>query len=72
MDTQILNTVCSIFALVLGAMVGSFVNVCIVRLPKGKSLACPPSHCSDCKSPIRFYDNIPLFSYLLLAGRCRF
>lgn len=57
---------------ILGAIVGSFLNVCIVRLPKGDSIVSPPSHCPGCKTPIPFYDNIPLLSYLLLAGRCRF
>ena len=55
-----------------GALVGSFLNVCIVRLPKGDSIINPPSHCPNCKTPIPFYDNIPLLSYLLLWGRCRF
>ena len=49
-----------------GAVVGSFLNVCIIRIPKGDSIVHPPSHCPDCKNPIRFYDNIPLVSYLLL------
>ena len=55
----------------VGAAVGSFLNVCIVRLPKGKSLVKPGSHCPTCQSPIRFYDNIPLLSYLVLRGKCR-
>jgi len=55
----------------LGASVGSFLNVCIVRLPKGKSIVKPGSHCPECQSPIRFYDNIPLLSYLVLKGKCR-
>jgi leader peptidase (prepilin peptidase)/N-methyltransferase len=54
-----------------GAIVGSFLNVCILRIPKGHSVIHPPSHCPNCKSPIAFYDNIPLFSYLFLRGRCR-
>lgn len=56
---------------IFGAIVGSFLNVCIVRLPKGQSLARPASHCPRCRAPIRFYDNIPLLSYLFLRGRCR-
>lgn len=55
----------------LGAAVGSFLNVCIVRLPKGGSLIKPGSHCPHCQNPIRFYDNIPLFSYIVLRGKCR-
>jgi leader peptidase (prepilin peptidase)/N-methyltransferase len=56
---------------VFGAIVGSFLNVCIVRIPKGDSIVHPPSHCPGCKYPIRFYDNIPLVSYIVLLGRCR-
>jgi leader peptidase (prepilin peptidase)/N-methyltransferase len=52
-------------------MVGSFLNVCIVRLPKGESLVSLPSHCPGCKRPVRFYDNVPLLSYIFLLGRCR-
>lgn len=55
----------------LGAMVGSFLNVCAARLPKGKSLWLPGSACPACASPIRWYDNIPVLSFLLLRGRCR-
>src|SRR5215470_13282687 len=56
---------------VFGAIVGSFLNVCIVRIPKGDSIVDPPSRCPACKTAIRFYDNIPLISYLVLRGRCR-
>lgn len=56
---------------VLGAIVGSFLNVCILRIPSKESIVQPPSHCPGCKLPIAFYDNIPLFSYLILRGRCR-
>ena len=55
----------------LGAVVGSFLNVCIYRLPEGLSLWRPGSHCPQCKHPIRWYDNVPILSYLLLRGRCR-
>ena len=55
----------------LGALVGSFLNVCIYRLPRGESIAWPGSHCPSCIHPIGFYDNIPILSYLWLAGRCR-
>ena len=56
---------------IFGAVVGSFLNVCIARLPKEESIVSPPSHCPLCKTPIAFYDNIPLISYLHLRGRCR-
>lgn len=55
----------------LGSAVGSFLNVCIVRLPRGRSLIRPASSCEQCGKPIRWQDNIPLFSYWLLRGRCR-
>jgi len=58
-------------ALVFGLLVGSFLNVCIVRLPRGRSIVSPPSHCPRCKESIKFYDNIPLISFLLLRGKCR-
>jgi len=55
----------------LGAIIGSFLNVCIVRLPHGKSVVFPSSHCVHCQKAIAWHDNIPLLSYLFLAGRCR-
>ncbi|HOJ51656.1 MAG TPA: prepilin peptidase [Syntrophales bacterium] len=58
-------------AFILGAIVGSFLNVCISRLPMGESIVKPPSHCPTCGARIFWYDNIPIFSYLFLRGRCR-
>jgi prepilin signal peptidase PulO-like enzyme (type II secretory pathway) len=55
----------------LGSTVGSFLNVCIVRLPRGRSLIRPASCCVQCGKPIRWQDNIPLWSYWALRGRCR-
>ncbi len=52
-------------------MIGSFLNVCICRLPKEESIVFPGSHCPRCQKPIRYYDNIPLLSYLLLERKCR-
>lgn len=60
-----------VFAAILGLMVGSFLNVVIHRLPRGESLSHPPSRCPRCGAAIRWYDNVPLLSYLLLGGRCR-
>ena len=60
-----------VFVIVFGLIIGSFLNVVIYRLPKGLSLVRPGSQCPSCGKPIRFYDNIPLISYLTLKGRCR-
>src|SRR5215467_13931578 len=57
--------------LLLGLMVGSFLNVCIVRIPLAKSVVFPHSHCPYCGSAIKPYDNVPIFSYLLLGGKSR-
>jgi leader peptidase (prepilin peptidase)/N-methyltransferase len=59
----------AIFA--VGLVIGSFLNVCIVRLPRGGSIVTPPSHCPRCQSSVKFYDNIPIISFLLLRGKCR-
>jgi leader peptidase (prepilin peptidase)/N-methyltransferase len=60
-----------IISIIFGALVGSFLNVCIIRLPKEESIVTPGSHCPHCNKPIMFYDNIPLVSYFLLKGKCR-
>ena len=60
-----------IISFIFGAVVGSFLNVCILRIPAEKSIAYPPSHCPKCHSPIKWYDNIPMISYLILMGKCR-
>ena len=60
-----------VFALLFGLAFGSFLNVCISRLPRHDSVVQPPSHCPHCKARIAAYDNIPLVSFLLLRGRCR-
>jgi len=54
-----------------GIIVGSFLNVCIVRMPHELSIVTPRSHCPQCKHPIAWYDNVPLLSYIFLAGKCR-
>jgi len=58
-------------AVLLGLCVGSFLNVCIARLPEEQSIVSPPSHCPRCDTRIHWYDNIPLLSYIMLRGRCR-
>jgi leader peptidase (prepilin peptidase)/N-methyltransferase len=60
-----------LFALVFGLVSGSFLNVCISRMPKDESVVSPPSHCPRCLYNIRWYDNIPVLSYLFLRGKCR-
>jgi len=59
------------FVAVFGAMLGSFLNVCVWRLPRGESVILPASHCPGCGKPIAWYDNVPVLSYLVLGGRCR-
>ncbi len=61
----------SALVFVFGTLVGSFLNVCIGRIPNEESIVTPPSHCPKCKTPIAFYDNIPLLSYMVLQGHCR-
>lgn len=56
---------------VFGALIGSFLNVCIHRLPLGESIVRPASRCPGCRTPIRPFDNVPILSYLWLRGRCR-
>ncbi len=68
---QTIHIVFLVYAGVLGASVGSFMNVCVSRLPHGESLVRPRSKCPGCGGPIAWYDNIPLLSWLLLRGRCR-
>jgi leader peptidase (prepilin peptidase)/N-methyltransferase len=61
----------SIGSIALGAVLGSFLNVCIHRIPEGQSIVTPPSHCPHCGARIRWHDNVPVLGYLLLRGRCR-
>ncbi|MCC6849144.1 MAG: prepilin peptidase [Deltaproteobacteria bacterium] len=66
-----METLTLAFVFTFGAIIGSFLNVCIARLPDGRSVARPPSHCPKCRAFLAWYDNVPVLSYLLLAGRCR-
>ncbi|RKY09159.1 MAG: hypothetical protein DRP66_02875, partial [Planctomycetota bacterium] len=61
-----------IFLFAFGSCIGSFLNVVIYRLPRDKSIVAPPSSCPSCEKRIQFYDNIPLVSWLMLRGRCRY
>jgi leader peptidase (prepilin peptidase) / N-methyltransferase len=61
-----------LFLFALGACVGSFLNVVVWRLPRGESLVSPPSRCPKCEHKLAWYDNIPVFGWLLLGGKCRY
>ena len=61
----------SLFSMMIGLVIGSFLNVVVARVPQKKSLIHPPSHCPGCEQPIRWWDNIPVLSYVALRGRCR-
>jgi leader peptidase (prepilin peptidase)/N-methyltransferase len=65
------NVASAVLITVFGAIVGSFLNVCIHRLPLRKSLMWPGSYCPNCQAPVKPYDNIPVVGYLWLRGRCR-
>lgn len=76
MDFDVWNTAAvryllELWVFLLGGAVGSFLNVVVYRLPRGESLLWPPSHCPRCNHPIRWYDNVPILSWMILAGRCR-
>ncbi len=60
-----------LFVFILGLIIGSFLNVCIYRIPREESIITPSSHCPSCNKAIRFYDNIPIISYVMLGGKCR-
>lgn len=61
----------NLFIFLLGTVIGSFINTCIYRIPRGKSVAYPPSYCPQCGYNLKPADLIPIFSYLLLKGKCR-
>jgi len=67
-ETAIIALVIFIF----GAMIGSFLNVVIYRIPKGESIVFPASKCQSCQTPLKWYHNIPIFSWLALRGKCAF
>ena len=62
----------NIFVFIFGSVFGSFLTVCIHRLPLEQSIVFPGSHCPNCKKSIHWFDNIPILSYILLAGKCRY
>lgn len=71
MSAAEIKIIAYILAALLGVCVGSFLNVVIYRLPRGESLVSPPSHCPKCGYRLKWYDNIPVLSYIILRGRCR-
>lgn len=60
-----------LFIFIVGSAIGSFLNVCIYRMPRNESIVTPPSHCPACKKEIAWHDNIPLLSFLILKAKCR-
>ena len=60
------------FVFILGALIGSFLNVVILRIPRDESVAFPASHCMSCNTPLRAWHNVPIFSWLFLRGKCAF
>lgn len=67
-----LNGFILIYVFVIGLILGSFYNVCIYRIPKGESVAFPPSHCTNCSTRLKALDLIPVLSYVFLKGKCRY
>lgn len=61
-----------LFIFIFGTLIGSFLNVCIYRMPRNESIVTPPSHCPLCNKSIAWYDNIPILSFLVLGAKCRF
>jgi leader peptidase (prepilin peptidase)/N-methyltransferase len=68
---HVFHAICAVWLFVIGSLVGSFVNVCIYRIPWQKSILWPASHCPRCLVPIAARDNVPILGWLLLGGRCR-
>jgi leader peptidase (prepilin peptidase)/N-methyltransferase len=62
----------TLLIVIYGLIIGSFLNFLIYRIPRGESIAWPGSHCPACGHPLSWYDNIPLFSYMVLRGKCRY
>ena len=67
-----LHVIFILFLFALGACVGSFLNVVVWRLPRDESIVSPPSHCPKCQTPLAWRDNIPVFGWILLRGKCRY
>ncbi|GIW22634.1 MAG: hypothetical protein KatS3mg068_1641 [Candidatus Sericytochromatia bacterium] len=67
-----MNILNIILIFIFGSMLGSFLNVVIYRLPREKSIIYPNSKCPKCNNDIKFYDNIPILSWIILGGKCRY
>ena len=72
MDENVVRIFTIILTILIGLAVGSFLNVLIYRVPEGMNIATPPSHCPKCDHRLKWYDNIPLLSYIILRGKCRY
>ena len=68
--TADLKFILAFFSFWLGACIASFLNVVIWRVPRGESIVSPPSHCPKCNAPIKWWQNIPILSWLALRGKC--
>jgi leader peptidase (prepilin peptidase)/N-methyltransferase len=66
------NIAISLIVFIFGTMIGSFLNVVIYRIPNGESIIFPASKCQNCQTPLKWYHNIPIFSWLFLGGKCAF
>ena len=62
----------ALLVFIFGAMIGSFLNVVIYRIPKGESIVFPSSRCQSCETPLKWWHNIPIVSWLFLRGKCHF
>ena len=69
MDFSAHPVLLDVFAFIVGACIGSFLNVCVYRIPLNRSIVSPPSHCAACGAPIPWYNNLPIFSWIALKGR---
>jgi len=66
------ETIIALFVFIFGILIGSFLNVVIYRIPKGESIVFPSSKCQSCQTPLKWYHNVPIFSWLFLRGKCGF
>ena len=71
LNIQVIETILMVFSFLIGSMIGSFLNVCVYRMPRDESVVKPRSKCPKCDKPIVWYDNIPMLSWLILGAKCR-